>query len=64
MNQIIKGDTMKREFYTVPEFAEMIGVSTQHIWNMLRRGKIKKIKVGERSLIPASELQRLIDSAE
>jgi len=55
---------MKREFYSVNEFAEMIGVSTQHIWNTLRRGKLKKVKIGERSLIPVSELQRLIDSAE
>ena len=60
----MKNEATIKEAYTVPEFAMSTGVSEQHIWNMLRRGEIKKFKMGDRSLIPASELQRLIDSAE
>ena len=54
----------KREAFTVPEFAVAIGVSEQHIWNALRRGEIKKFKLGQRTLIPNSELQKLVGNAE
>jgi len=53
-----------RKFYTVNEFSEMLGVSAQHIWNLLRKKSIKSLLVGQRRLIPALELERLIDSAE
>jgi excisionase family DNA binding protein len=59
-----KEDTVKREFYSIPEFAKTLGVSNQHIFNVIKRGEIKKVKVGGRSLIPISELQRLLDSAK
>ena len=53
-----------REFYSLNEFAKILGVSQQHIFNVIKRGEIKKVKVGKRSLIPVSELQRLLDSAK
>ena len=54
----------KREAFSVSEFAEAIGVSEQHIWNALRRGEIKKFKLGQRTLIPNAELQKLLGNAE
>ena len=59
-----KDGTVKREFYSINEFSEILGVSQQHIFNVIKRGEIKKVKVGGRSLIPISELQRLLDSAK
>tara|TARA_R110002110_G_scaffold179356_2_gene384828 strand:- start:2670 stop:2843 length:174 start_codon:yes stop_codon:yes gene_type:complete len=56
--------TTQKEAYTIPEFAEAIGVSRQHVWNSLKRGEIKKFKIGGRTLIPQSELQKLLDKAE
>jgi|TARA_R100000808_G_scaffold23509_2_gene52254 excisionase family DNA binding protein len=56
--------TTQKEAYTIPEFAEAIGVSKQHIWNALRRGEIKKFKIMGRTLIPQTELQKLLDTAE
>ena len=54
----------KREAFTIPEFAEAIGVSHQHIWNAIRRGEIKKFKLGQRTLIPYAELQKLRGNAD
>ena len=61
---IMTNSSTRKEFYSLNEFAKILGVSQQHIFNVIKRGEIKKVKVGKRSLIPVSELQRLLDSAK
>lgn len=46
--------------HPIPEFAALARCSQAHIWNLIRRGEIRAVKLGRRTLIPASELNRLL----
>lgn len=45
--------------YSPAEFAEAIGVTRQHIHNLINRGDLRAVKVGRCTRIPASEAVRL-----
>lgn len=45
--------------YPVPEFAELARCSESHCWNLIKRGQLRVVKLGRRTLIPASEKARL-----
>ena len=49
----------KKEFYTVPEAAELLRVHENTIYSILKRKEITYYKVGKQKRIPASELERL-----
>ncbi|MBF9519566.1 helix-turn-helix domain-containing protein [Mycobacteroides chelonae] len=46
---------------TVQEAAEMLGCSSGHIYDQLRNGAIRGVKVGRRRLVPMSEITRITD---
>ena len=49
---------MKKEVYTAKEFAEAVGLSESHIYELVRRGIIPKLSLGSRAVrIPASALE-------
>jgi len=48
--------------YTARELAQSCGVSEQHIFNLIRRGELASFRLGRRYLIPATELDRLMDT--
>tara|TARA_R100000808_G_scaffold22110_1_gene47980 strand:+ start:1173 stop:1355 length:183 start_codon:yes stop_codon:yes gene_type:complete len=50
--------------YSVAELATALGVSQQHIFNMIKQNQIKKFKLGRRTLISTKEYQRLIQEIE
>ena len=54
----------KKEFYTVPEAAELLRVHENTIYSILKRKEITYYKVGKQKRIPASELERLKVPAE
>jgi excisionase family DNA binding protein len=60
MKLVIEAD----EFYTVDEFAKTIGKSTVTIWRWIASKKVITVKVGDRTLIPKSELARLQTEGE
>lgn len=43
--------------------AEQLNCSQSHVWNLIRRGAIRPMRLGRRTLIPASELSRLLGEA-
>ena len=45
--------------YSPTEFAEAIGVTRQHVHNLIARGELRAVKVGRCTRIPASEVSRL-----
>ena len=47
--------------FSVAELSELLGISKQHIWNSIRIGDIKKTKLGRRTLIHKSEVEKLFD---
>jgi excisionase family DNA binding protein len=46
--------------YGIPEAAHAMSVSKSTIWNWIALEKVKTKKVGGRTLIPRSELERLL----
>lgn len=49
--------------YTVNEALEATGLGRTTLYRLIAEGKLKAIKVGERTLIPAESLRSLIDNA-
>ena len=48
---------------TVKTFAERLSVSESHVWMLLRTGEVKAIRLGRRTLVPTSELVRVLAKA-
>jgi excisionase family DNA binding protein len=42
--------------YTVPEALERLSVSRTTLYALLRRGDLRRVKVGRRTYVPAAEL--------
>ncbi len=49
-----------RLVYRVREVAEILGMAERTVWRWLREGRLKRVKVGGATLIPADEVGRLI----
>ncbi len=45
---------------TVSTACSRLGIGRTLLYDLLKQGKLRKIKLGTRTLIPESELQRLI----
>lgn len=48
------------KLYSVDEAAEALGISYWTVWGKLKNGELRRTKVGGRTVIRESELQRLI----
>lgn len=51
-----------RAAYSIREAAVRLGVSVQLLFKLRRQGKTKFVKLGNRSLMTAEELERLLKS--
>lgn len=49
--------------YRINDFAKAVGISRTSIYQLIKEGKIKPVKIAGRTLIPASEVQRLFQEA-
>jgi excisionase family DNA binding protein len=47
--------------YSIPDAAAQLSVSRSHLYQLIDRGLIRRVKIGARSVIPASEIDRLIE---
>jgi excisionase family DNA binding protein len=47
----------------VRDFAARLGVSQSHIWKLLRENQLVAIRIGRRTLLPTSEIDRLLAQA-
>jgi excisionase family DNA binding protein len=52
-----------RSAFSVAEFARAIGISRGSVYALIAAGELKSLKLGDRRIIPASELQRLLSRA-
>lgn len=46
--------------YRVREFCEQVGICPATFYNRVRQGRIRTIKIADRTLVPASEVERLL----
>lgn len=51
----------KKKIYTVMEFAEELGVPQSSVRRWLKTGDLRGTKMGKKWLIPASEIDRILD---
>ena len=48
---------------TVPEVAEVVGVSRAHAYELIRLGRIPSIRLGRRLIVPRKALEEFLDHA-
>jgi len=46
--------------YGVEEFAKKVGIGRTFVFELIRQRKLRAIKLGRRTLIPATEADRLL----
>ncbi len=56
----LRRQPVERLTYRVREVAEMLGIHERTAWRWLREGRIRRVKVGGATLVPAVEVARLI----
>ncbi|OQA51993.1 MAG: Helix-turn-helix domain protein [candidate division WS2 bacterium ADurb.Bin280] len=49
----------QKDFYTIPEFANEIGLSRSQVFRIVKKGEIKAQRFGKLYLIPKEELDHL-----
>lgn len=54
---------MEQLCYRVKDFIKAVGIGHTSVYALIKQGKIKSIKIAGRTLIPASEANRLIQEA-
>ncbi|HVI57727.1 MAG TPA: helix-turn-helix domain-containing protein [Luteimonas sp.] len=47
--------------YTIPDACEQIGVGRSMLYELIGAGEIRTVKIGARTLVPASELTDLLE---
>ncbi len=57
-------ETVERRGYNVSEGARIIGVGRTTMHKMIREGRIRTVKIGARTIIPKSEIDRLLNSTD
>ncbi len=50
-----------KKVYTVSEFSEELGVPHSSVRRWLKTGELRGTKMGKKWLIPASELERIVN---
>lgn len=53
----------ERATYSVPEAAEILGVSPRHLYDLIARGDFPVIRLGARRLIPRIAIDQIINAA-
>lgn len=48
---------------TVPEAAERLRCSREHVFTLLRQGRLSRIKYGHRTFVDEADLDRLIEQS-
>ena len=54
------GQEIERVAYSPNETARALGLSLNHVYDLLRSGTIPSVRLGKRILIPRAELERML----
>ncbi len=55
-------NSVPRSAYTINETASLLGISRRSVYDLLSKGKLRAVRIGAHQRIPASELERLVNS--
>lgn len=50
--------------YSIPDAARQLSISRSGMYRLIRSGEIRMVKIGHRSVIPASEIDRLLEDRD
>ena len=57
-------DIRRRAAYPISEVQILLGgISRSHVYDLIDRGELRRVKLGRRALIPASEIDRIIEAS-
>lgn len=48
---------------SVPEVAEVVGISRAHAYELVRAGRLPSIRLGRRLVVPRKALEEFLDTA-
>ncbi|MBN1824489.1 MAG: helix-turn-helix domain-containing protein [Endomicrobiales bacterium] len=54
---------MKKEYYSIPEIAKMLGISRIAVYNKVRNGSIKAIRSGRSFMIPKDYVDEILGNS-
>jgi excisionase family DNA binding protein len=57
---LASGEPPARLTYSIPEASHVLGLSETTLWSLIRRGVIRPVRIGRRTLVPRSEVDRLL----
>lgn len=60
----VANDNGFRLSYTVKEACEATGLGVTTIYELIKAGRLRKVKIGTRTLIPRSSLEALLSGDE
>lgn len=52
------------EFYTPAQFAKLLKVNREYVYDLIKQGRIRAIKFNTRYRIPSTEIDRLASEAK
>jgi excisionase family DNA binding protein len=50
----------QRLAYSVPDFCAAVGISRAHAYRMVRKGLLRVVRLGSRTVVPVAEVERLL----
>jgi excisionase family DNA binding protein len=53
-----------KEFLSINEVCQLVGISRRTVYRLIEQGELKKIKIGSRTLIKRSALNKLLNKKE
>lgn len=48
--------------HRIPDACRRLGIGRSSLYELIKSGEIRTIKIGSRALVPEAELQKVIDS--
>lgn len=51
----------ERRGYSVDETAKIIGCGRVTVYELIKQGRLRRVKVGARTIIPMSEIEKLLN---
>ncbi len=51
----------ERRGYSVDEIAQIIGCGRVTVYELIKQGRLRRVKVGARTIIPLSEIEKLLN---
>jgi excisionase family DNA binding protein len=54
-------ETQERLTVSVPEAAQMLGISERHGYDMVREGQLPALRLGNRIVVPVQQLQKMLE---